>query len=139
MLVAWTDLAADDELACRLGLGPGDPVLELERVLLTDGVHVGLERTRLPAHRFPDLRRTLDPSSSLYAAIRSYGITFARAVERIETTLPDAREAALLDADTRTPMLLLERISYDEDDAPIEERRSLYRGDRMSFVTTVTP
>ncbi len=99
-------------------------------------------RTRthaLPAHRFPDLRRTLDPSSSLYAAIRSYGITFARAVERIETTLPDAREAALLDADTRTPMLLLERISYDENDVPIEHRRSLYRGDRMSFVTTVTP
>ena len=139
VLVAWTDLVADDELACRLGLEPGDPVLELERVLLTDGVHVGLERTRLPAHRFPELRRTLDPSSSLYAAIRSYGITFARAVERIETTLPDGREAALLDADTRTPMLLLERISYDENDVPIEHRRSLYRGDRMSFVTTVTP
>src|SRR5690606_13492997 len=70
VLVAWTDLVADDELACRLGLEPGDPVLELERVLLADGVHVGLERTRLPAHRLPDLRRTLDPSSSLYAAIR---------------------------------------------------------------------
>ncbi len=36
-------------------------------------------------------------------------------------------------------MLLLERISYDENDVPIEHRRSLYRGDRMSFVTTVTP
>ncbi|WP_241387262.1 GntR family transcriptional regulator [Rhodococcus sp. CH91] len=138
VLVAWTELVADDELAAHLGLETGDPVLELERILLTDEVRVGLERTRLPARRFPDLRRTLDPASSLYAAIRDRGITFARAVERIETTLPDAREAALLDADTRTPMLLLDRISYDENDVPIEHRRSLYRGDRMSFVTTVT-
>jgi GntR family transcriptional regulator len=138
LLVAWTDLASDDDLAGDLGIEVGDPVLELERVLLTDDVRVGLERTRLPAQRFPGLRETLDPSSSLYAAIRAYGITFARAVERIATTLPDAREAALLDADTRTPMLLLDRISYDENDVPIEHRRSLYRGDRMSFVTTLT-
>ncbi|MEU5844215.1 GntR family transcriptional regulator [Rhodococcus sp. NPDC047139] len=137
--VTWTDLVADHELAGRLGLEAGDPVLELECVLVTDGVHVGLERTHLPAQRFPYLLRTLDPASSPYSAIRACGVTFTRAVERIETTLPDAREAALLDADTRTPMLLLERISYDENDAPIEHRRSLYRGDRMSFVTTMTP
>lgn len=139
LLVDWTDLVADDELADFLQLGVGDAVVELERVLLTDDVRVGLERTRLPAQRFTGLRDTLDTSSSLYAAIRARGITFARAVERIETTLPDAREAALLDADIRTPMLLLNRISYDENDIPIEHRRSLYRGDRMSFVTTLTP
>lgn len=139
ILVGWTDLAADPDLAAVLAIAVGDPVLELERVLLTDGVRVGLERTRLPAARFPGLADSFDATSSLYAAIRARGITFARAVEYIETTLPDAREAALLDADIRTPMLLLDRVSYDRHEAPIEQRRSLYRGDRMTFVATVTP
>lgn len=138
VLVGWSELVADVELAADLGVEVGACVLELERVLLTDGVRVGLERTRLPARRFPGLREELDPASSLYAAIRARGVYFARAVERIETTLPDAREAALLEVDARTPMLLLNRVSYDLDDVPIELRRSLYRGDRMSFVTTLT-
>lgn len=139
ILVGWTDIVADPDLAQVLGIAVGDPVLELERVLLTDGVRVGLERTRLPARRYPGLVDSFDSTSSLYAAIRARGITFAQAVEYIETTLPDAREAALLDADIRTPMLLLNRVSYDEDNMPIEQRRSLYRGDRMTFVATVTP
>lgn len=136
-LVGWTDLTADEALAADLDVEPGVPILELERVLLVDGVRVGLERTRLPAHRFAGLDEDFDHTSSLYAAIRSRGIEFARAVERIEAAMPDAREAALLDADPRTPMLLLSRVSYDRDDVPIEHRRSLYRGDRMAFVANV--
>ena len=32
------------------------------------------------------------------------------------------------------PMLLLHRVSYDVDGHPVERARSLYRGDRFSFV-----
>jgi len=59
--------------------------------------------------------------------------------DSIDTTLPDAREAALLTVDTRTPMFLLERVSYDPDRVPIERRRSLYRGDRMTFTAIQQP
>lgn len=137
LLVAWTELLADDELAGFLAIDVGDKVLELERVLVVDGVHVGLERTRLPAVRYPGLREDFDTEASLYAEIRSRGIDFVRTVDTIDTMLPDAREARLLGADARTPMFLLNRISYDQDDQPIEHRRSLYRGDRMTFTTTM--
>ncbi|WP_269821919.1 GntR family transcriptional regulator [Nocardia asteroides] len=134
-LVAWTRLTADDFLAEALAIAAGDPVVELERVLIVDGVPVGLETTRLPAYRYPGLVETFDTEASLYAEIRSRGIPFAEAVDSIETTLPDAREAALLSVDARTPMFLLNRISYDPDRVPIEHRRSLYRGDRMTFTS----
>ncbi|MBF6352514.1 GntR family transcriptional regulator [Nocardia flavorosea] len=139
ILVGWSRLTADTELAGQLAIEPGDPVVQLERVLTTDGVRLGLETTRLPAYRYPGLIDTFDYTRSLYAEIASRGIAFAKAVDSIETTLPDAREAALLTVDTRTPMFLLKRVSYDPDGTPIEHRRSLYRGDRMTFTAIQTP
>lgn len=132
-LVDWTHMAADIFLAGALSIAVGDPVAQLERVLVVDDVPVGLETTRLPAYRYPGLVETFDTQASLYAEIRSRGIIFDEAVDSIEATLPDAREAALLSVDARTPMFLLNRISYDPDRVPIEHRRSLYRGDRMTF------
>ncbi len=137
ILVGWTDLEADDDLAARLHIASGDPIIQLERVLTTDDVRVGLERTRLPAYRYPGLRESFETTSSLYAAIMERGIEFRRTDDTIDSTLPDAREAALLTVDARTPMFLLNRVSYDQDGVPIEHRRSLYRGDRMTFTTTM--
>lgn len=138
ILVGWSDLIADDILAAQLAIKVGAPILQLERVLTTDGIRVGLETTKLPAFRYPGLRETFDYRDSLYAEIRSRGIHFARTVDTIETALPDSRESALLTVDSRTPMFLLNRVSYDQDGIPIEQRRSLYRGDRMTFTAVMT-
>ncbi len=136
-LVGWTRLAADESLAAVLEVEIGAPVIQLERVFTTDGVRVGLETTRLPADRYPGLAEGFDYRNSLYAEIRSRGVQFARTVDTIDTALPDARESALLTVDARTPMFLLNRVSYDQHGAPIEQRRSLYRGDRMTFTITM--
>jgi len=136
-LVGWTTFDADEVLAGVLQLEVGAPILQLERVFTTDGVRVGLETSKLPAHRYPGLRETFDYRTSLYAEIRSRGVKFERTVDTIDTALPDARESALLTVDARTPMFLLNRVSYDQHDVPIEQRRSLYRGDRMTFTITM--
>lgn len=133
ILVGWTVDGADDALAELLQIGAGDDVVQLERVFTTDGTRVGLETTRIPAYRIPGLVETFDYRVSLYSELHSRGIEFGRVVDTIETVLPDAREAALLSVDTRTPMFLLGRVSYDRAGIPIEHRRSLYRGDRMTF------
>ncbi|WP_305094688.1 GntR family transcriptional regulator [Prescottella sp. R16] len=135
ILVRWEEIDAPPSLAEILDIGVGDPVVHLERVLLADGERIGLESTHLPHYRFPDLIDTFDPETSLYAAIRALGITFTTATERIETALPTPREAGLVDSSTAMPMLKLHRVSRDADGVPIERVRSLYRGDRMAFVT----
>ena len=135
ILVGWSEFGADEHLAAQLEIATGSPVLQLERVFTTDGSRVGLETTKLPAHRYPGLRDQFDYRTSLYAHLRRIGIVFDRTVDTIETTLPDAREAALLTVDARTPMYLLNRLSYDTAGIPVEQRRSLYRGDRMRFTT----
>ncbi|MGW0036788.1 GntR family transcriptional regulator [Gordonia sp. NPDC003376] len=137
ILVGWTPMTADAALANHLEIAVGDPVIQLERVFTTGNVRVGLERTRLPAYRYPGLEEGFEVTSSLYAEFGRRGVRFGRTEDNIEATLPDAREAALLHVDARTPMFLFNRLSYDVDNVPIEQRRSLYRGDRMTFTQTM--
>ncbi|MCE4263526.1 GntR family transcriptional regulator [Rhodococcus globerulus] len=137
ILVGWSVDGADDNLADLLHIETGDAVVQLERVFTTDNVRVGLETTRIAAHRIPGLMETFDYRDSLYAELRTRGIQFDRVVDSIETVLPDAREVSLLNVDPRTPMFLLNRVSYDIDGVPIEQRRSLYRGDRMTFTAVM--
>ncbi|AJW40797.1 GntR family transcriptional regulator [Rhodococcus sp. 15-725-2-2b] len=137
ILVGWEVFRADDVLAELLAIEIGSEVVQLERVFTTGDVRVGLETTRIPAYRIPGLQDSFDHRTSLYAELAARGVTFGRVVDTIETVLPDAREAALLTVDTRTPMFLLGRVSYDTDGVPIEHRRSLYRGDRMTFTAVM--
>ncbi|ODU05260.1 MAG: GntR family transcriptional regulator [Pseudonocardia sp. SCN 72-86] len=133
-LVALTEEDADDALAAHLAIRPGECVLHLERILLSDDEPMGLESTYLPSARFPRLRTDFDPAMSLYAYVRGTGVTFAAATEHIETVLASPREAALLGTNPALPMLLLNRVSRDPDGHPIERVRSLFRGDRFSLV-----
>ena len=137
ILVGWETFRADEVLAGLLAVEVGSEVVQLERVFTTGDVRVGLETTRIPAYRIPGLQDSFDHRSSLYAELAARGVAFGRVVDTIETVLPDAREAALLTVDTRTPMFLLGRVSYDTDGVPIEHRRSLYRGDRMTFTAVM--
>jgi GntR family transcriptional regulator len=136
-LVHADRVPAPAELAGELHIAEGDEVVVLERVLLADGHPVGLEDTRLPVARFPRLLADFDPQTSLYAYVRATGVEFETATERIETVLAAPREAMLLETNPAAPMLLLNRVSYDVDGRPIERVRSLFRGDRFSFVTTL--
>ena len=128
---------AGAELAAELEIAERDEVILLERVLLADGHPVGLEDTRMPLARFPQLLAEFDPATSLYAYVRASGVEFETATERIETVLAAPREAMLLETNPGAPMLLLNRLSYDPEQRPIERVRSLFRGDRFSFVTTL--
>jgi GntR family transcriptional regulator len=138
LLVTWEHVTADADVTAALDVPPTERVMHLERVLLADGVRIGLESTYLALHRFADLTDTFDPTSSLYAAIRARGVVFGAATERIETVLPSPREAALLESTIAMPMLLLNRRSVDTEGVPIEVVRALYRGDRVAFEATLT-
>jgi GntR family transcriptional regulator len=138
LLVTWEDIIATPDMADALSISDGDGVMHLERVLLADGQRIGLESTYLPKIRFAELAETFDPTTSLYAAIRTTGVQFGSAIERIETVLPSPRQAALLESTTAMPMLLLNRRSLDTKGRPIEIVRALYRGDRVAFEAALT-
>ncbi|WP_027346751.1 GntR family transcriptional regulator [Hamadaea tsunoensis] len=135
-VTAFDVVPAGDEVSAALAIGPGAPVVHLERVLLADGEPLGLESTYLAAERYPTLMDVLDPAGSLYRCMQEeLGVVWAEATERIETALASPREALLLQTNPALPMLLMQRVSRDPAGVPIECVRALYRGDRIGFET----
>jgi GntR family transcriptional regulator len=138
-LLEIEELPSDPELAKLLGIRSGAKVLRMKRLRLADGEPMALETTHLPLSRFRGLRKHVTAGGSLYAALHDqYGVEMERAEETIETALAGPQEADLLGADVGMPMLLLSRHSFGADGKPVEFVRSIYRGDRYKFVTTLT-
>ncbi|MDH6116627.1 GntR family transcriptional regulator [Kitasatospora sp. GAS204A] len=138
-LLTLEQLPAGADLAALLRIPVAAPVVHLERLLLADDERIGVESTYLPVQRFPTLATDFDPATSLYAFLRAAGVQFAEADERIETVLASPREVQLIGTSPALPMLLINRVSRDREGHPIECVRSLYRGDRFSFTTRLTP
>ncbi|KAA9161853.1 GntR family transcriptional regulator [Amycolatopsis acidicola] len=138
-LLEIEEMSADPELAKLLGTRGGAKVLRLRRLRLADNEPMALETTHLPLSRFRGLRKHVSAGGSLYSVLREqFGVQMDRAEETIETSLAGPQEAELLGADVGMPVLLLSRHSFGSDGKPVEWVRSIYRGDRYKFITTLT-
>lgn len=127
---------ADASLARRLQVPEGTPVHRVERVRGVGGESLAHEIAHLVGD-LPGLETELARHGSLYLALRgSYGIHLARVDDLVETVLAGPADAALLGVDVGLPMLLIHRTGWDSDDRPVEFTRSLFRGDRFSFVAS---
>ena len=98
------------------------------------GLVPACETSHLPAARFPGLEDVDFSAVRLYdTLLNAYGCRPTRARETCEPILLTADEAALLDQRRGEPALRVERVAFDQDDAPIEFCRSTVRGDRYRY------
>jgi GntR family transcriptional regulator len=112
----------------------GERVYSIERVRLANGEPVALERGAYSAEAFPGM---LDGplEGSLYDLIRArYDDVPARALERLEPALARPEEAAALEIDPGTAVMLVERTAYSATGRPVEHSRDVFRGDRTRVV-----
>ena len=138
-LIAVERVKAEGEVADRLGLRTGAPVVRIERLRLADDRPMAVETSNLSAGRFPRLTQNIRKWQSLYELLREvYGVSPVRAQELIATAPASPREAALLGTETGAPMLVLGRHSRDADGEPVEWVTSWYRGDRVTFVADLS-
>src|ERR1700759_3122615 len=83
-------MAADEDLATRLGLPAGARTLRIHRLRLADGEPMSVDTSHLPARRFPGLRKQLNRHSSLYETLASaYGGKMSEAEGMDETGLDE--------------------------------------------------
>jgi len=112
--------------AARLDLSRGDPVARIRRVRDLNGAPAIVETIVVPLALFPAIGKDGDLPNTLYELYeRRYGVTIARAQERLRAK-PAARFAARhLRVATGTPLLEIDRTAYSLDGAPVEWRVSL--------------
>lgn len=122
---------ADDDTARALLLESDTEVLRIARLRTADDEPLAIQI----AHLIPALIELpideLKRRGSLYRTIAEhYGLAPQRARQTVSARPASREERALLQLDDRTPVLALERTTFDADDRPFEYVRSAYRGDR---------
>ncbi len=126
----------DAQSARALGTGDGDFVVDIRRIRLADGEPISLEQVQFPADRFPDLLEK-PLGGSLYELLeQNYGLVPGEADERIEAVNAGEHEASMLSIKPNAALLLITRVTRDEDGVPFEFSRDLFRGDRTRIAVT---
>ena len=133
-ILSITQERADGAVAKALNLRPGTRVHRVERLRGVSGEPLAHDVAYLVGP-LPRLRQELERRGSLYQTLReAYGVRLARVEDLVETVLADPDEAALLSVDVGLPMLLIHRTGWDVEDRPVEFTRTIFRGDRFSFI-----
>ena len=92
-----------------------------------------IEVTYLPRNRFYKITSEILEKYSLYQYLeQKYDFHVTRATEQFRPIIPSAFERKHLQISSSTPCMLLERLSY-EDDQVIEYTQSVIRGDKYTF------
>ena len=112
--------------AARLRIAATAEVVRITRVRSLFGRPAIFERIALPSALFPDLHDKRDLPNTLYTLFaRDYGITVAKAEERLSAVAAEADAARHLDLEPGAPLLAIDRVALALDGRPVEWRNSL--------------
>ena len=126
-------------VAAALRVRPADPVYDLERLRLADGVPVILERRVIVAELCPGLTRT-DLSGSLYELWTGrFKLEIAGADQTIRAAAFEARDAELLGVPGGAAGLVVRSVGVLRENRPLWWERTLYRGDAYAFRNRLGP
>ena len=129
-------IEAPDEVGARLSIAHGSPVLHLRRLRFAHGEALAIMENYLP-EPFADLTPEALQEFGLYQLLRSRGITFRVAQQRIGARSATAEEARLLEISRHDAVLTMDRVAYDSAGAAVEFGHHAYRPDRYSFEVTL--
>ena len=115
-------------------------VLRIERLRLGDGVPMGLQTSYYVLPEGQTItREELEKNGSVYRILQEkFHLIPTEADETLEVTVATPQEAALLQINTGSPLLLSERTTYSQYRRVIEFVKIVYRGDRYRYFAKLT-
>ena len=127
--------AAPADIAAELGLQEGDEIVDLRRLRRSRGEPLALLTNYLPGRFTPTLEELSE--RGLYQFLRAQGVHLRVAHQRIGARLARADEARLLEEPARAALLTVQRTAFDDQGAPVEFGRHIYRASRYDFEATL--
>ncbi len=129
-------LPATEEVARQLRLPIGTEVMQIKRVRLADDSPVSLDETYLPlslGSKVVEDDLEVYPIFSLLEG--KYDTPLLEADYRIEAVSATAFVAEALGVEEKSPILLIERVTYSLDQKPVDFEKLFYRGDKLKLTT----
>ncbi|MFG2844148.1 GntR family transcriptional regulator [Kitasatospora sp. NPDC048296] len=117
---------ATPEAAARLGLTEGEPVVELVRLRLLDGVPAMLERSTF-VHEVGRILFDFDPDSgSVYEELLRREVDLHHARHTIDAVAAEPGDAELLHVAVGAPLLRVRRLTTSSQGVPLEDADDRY-------------
>ncbi|WP_407945980.1 GntR family transcriptional regulator [Paraburkholderia domus] len=127
---------ASDTVAGKLALEPGTPVVHIQRVRIADGTPLSFDETWLPRDIGEKIIENDLEAEPIFTLLEEkYGIPLIEAEYRLEAIAADEAVAEALEVETGSPIFLIERTSYCDENRPVDYEKLYYRGDQIQFVT----
>jgi GntR family transcriptional regulator len=116
--MSWRQSTADEEIAERLAVDVGAPVIHLYRVRTSDGSPVTVEHDYFPSALLHG--RPFNLGSSLYSFLASEcGIEISFGIANLEPALVGPERAAVLGVDEDELCLVIKQVDYDAAEMPV--------------------
>lgn len=127
-------ITAPVDVASHLQMSTQDQVFKFERLRFVDGKPILVVTNYLPYTICPALKTADLSKRSLYRFLKSAcGIVIANGWRSIEAMVADDYLADVLDYEIGGAVMLVESVTFAEDNTPIEYFVSYHRGDRTRF------
>jgi GntR family transcriptional regulator len=122
------------EVAKALAISPKEAVVKIERLRIVKGIPFIFQVSFFPRKQFPRLERIQSNVPSLYDFIRErYGIHIRAVEEYLTAGLADHEVRDALGLENGSPVIIIERTAFSNNDKPVEFRRSVGKADRFHY------
>jgi GntR family transcriptional regulator len=133
-LLRFETIKADELISSQLNVPSGSSVYEITRIRLANEIPMALETSYIASSLLNGLTEN-DLKASLYEYVENHlDSSISHARQELEVSIATAYEAGHLTIPKGTPVLLMKRQSFLQNGIPFEFVKSVYRGDRYSFV-----
>jgi len=138
-IVEMEQAAASAAEADQLGLAAGDPLLRFTRLDLIGGSPTAVAECALPYQLMADVSREDLQESSTYELIEDrHKIFLTSARQSIRAEEASGKVADLLAVPAGSPVLVLQRVTFDVAGRAVELGKVSYRHDRMEWTVELT-
>lgn len=125
---------ASEDLARRLGVRIGIPVIRLETVRKADGRPVSRATAWFPAERFSGIDSAYRDSGSITAAFESLGLSdYVRVTTEITASHAEAADMSDLQLSAGAIVLVTRSVNADANGVPVQYAVSRFPADRVRF------
>ncbi|HIJ61137.1 MAG TPA: phosphonate metabolism transcriptional regulator PhnF [Rhodospirillaceae bacterium] len=129
------DLPADEDLAAKLDIPRGSPVLMLRILGEADGRPISLASHYFPKDRFPGLADAFRDTGSITKALARCGVAdYLRRHTRVTARMPRAEDLRALQQPANRPILQAESLNVDTDGRPVFFTVARFASDRVQLV-----
>ncbi|EGP07897.1 transcriptional regulator PhnF [Bradyrhizobiaceae bacterium SG-6C] len=127
--------AASPDLAKRLAIKTGAPLLRIDALRTADRIPICIGTKWMSADRFPDGARIYEKLKSTTKLLSQFGVRdYRREWTKVTAAIAEAGDAARLDLALGRPVLVVDSLDVEPDGSPLLTSRSRFAAERVQFV-----